>query len=524
MEDLEELNSTLVKVDQSIPELKEKRGEYLSTLRDVLDVYVLSVMEEEDAIYSLLSKPYHTSLKTISPYQLQFKIMISLPFQQSDIQVERGEPGFVKIKLPSEECMVRSKVWTEACHRGIQKSLKRHMNLWTDDLNYLKQTAVRQWLVDAVDKSLALVGSIPNYKIQRLQLKDKVVLQMEDISKKIGLTIELLPTIVFPSTQLPQHLADVPAVASRNQSCETWFVECHAKVSSDQLWHIWLWEHEKIMIGEHTKLKSMIHVLKALRDGCDWVNLTNYHIRTLVLQAFMQDPMLFEIFNLAELLLQLLLQLRDRLVSREGLPCLWDCNYNLLGGLTGLQKSALARSVTKTRDSLQRLSENYHSFFRLETYTIAPASRKSEADAPAPQANRPTELPSDAPSQCPTEAREQPLRRVSSSEEQLQNRNSSSIGQPQNRYPPSREQSLNMSPPSGEQSLNMSPPSREQPRNRNPSSESPHNSGHSSSNQVQSRNNWWEKFQTVAAGVGAVAVTAVAAYAMVASKNRNKNN
>lgn len=51
--------------------------------------------------------------------------------------------------------------------------------------------------------------------------------------------------------------------------------------------------------------------------------------------------------------MQLLLELRDRLVSREGLPFFWDTDHNLLCGMNGQQKSELARSVTKTRDSLR---------------------------------------------------------------------------------------------------------------------------------------------------------------------------
>lgn len=61
----------------------------LLLLFKVLDVYLISVMEDEDAIYSLLSQrsQQHYILKTISPFQLQFKILMNLPFLQSDIQV-----------------------------------------------------------------------------------------------------------------------------------------------------------------------------------------------------------------------------------------------------------------------------------------------------------------------------------------------------------------------------------------------------------------------------------------------------
>ena len=50
---------------------------------------------------------------------------------------------------------------------------------------------------------------------------------------------------------------------------------------------------------------------------------------------------------------QLLLELRDRLVSREGLPFFWDTKYSLLCGMNGHQKSELARSVTHIRDKLR---------------------------------------------------------------------------------------------------------------------------------------------------------------------------
>ncbi|XP_034230525.1 uncharacterized protein LOC117639201 isoform X2 [Thrips palmi] len=455
MEAMEELNNDLLIVDQNVVHLKEKRREYLSTVRDVLDVYVLSVMEEEDPIFSLLSKrsQYHYNLKTTSPFQLQFKILMDLPFLHSDIQVERGEPGFVKLKLPNvEEGLMRSKVWTEACHRGIQKSLTRHINQWKDDSNYLKQTAVLGWLAGAVDKSLALVGTIPNYLIQRQHIRNKVVIQLEDKAKNMKFNIELLPVLELTSSQLPQQLADNPLV-SQIPSCDTWSVECRSnEICNDQFWGISMWQHEKFIIRQHTNLKSVIHILKSLRDGCEWNILTNYHIRTLVLQAFLQDRMMFDIFSLAELLLQLLLLLRDKLVSREGLPCLWDMNYNLLSGLNGHQKSGLARAVTKRRDSLQKLSDNYCSFFRLETYSTAPTSRTSEA--PLSESSTPTfqsfentstlsaPLPEsgEQPESMPSSSGEQQQRTISSSEEQLPRTISSSAEQPLSRTSSSAEQ------------------------------------------------------------------------------------
>ncbi|KAJ1519997.1 hypothetical protein ONE63_004228 [Megalurothrips usitatus] len=355
--------------------LGRNRKGYLENLKEVLDLYLFSVMEEENSLYNLLHErseyvcSNYKNLKTLSPFCIQLRILMTLPFHHNQVKVEKSIPGHVKLKLPAdaEAEITSSRVWRNACNRGIQKSLLRHIDSWRDNNSYLKSTAFLNWFGGVVDESLLLTGSIPYYHITRTGSQPgKVVLSVDDLQNGISLSVVLLPVLSFPLSQLPEDFTIVP----QDQSCTEWMAECRSNVvCNEQSWGISLWQHEQMIFRENEKLKPALYALKSLRDGCGWY-LNNYQLRTLVMQTFKQDPSAFALQQ-GELVLHLLLELRNRLVSREGLPFLWDAECNLLCGLTGQVKSGLARAVTKTRESLQNPDTDFENIFRPHIYKLS---------------------------------------------------------------------------------------------------------------------------------------------------------
>lgn len=385
----------------NIPRLKMDKNKYVLELVELLDLYLLNVMEEEDHLYKILCvqpervcNDYNT-LKTVSPFNIQLNILMSLPFNHSDIQVEEGDGGFIKLKLSSasdDKMQICSKISVAAFNRGIQNSLLRHVNtLWRDKDNYFQSMGFLKWFSSVVDKSLALAGPIPNYKIVRLQNNSRVTLRIQDEGQCTEIFVHLLPVFSLPINKLPESLySKLP----QDSSCNEWMAECCSnEVSDPQLWATSFWQHEKKVIKEHN-LKPFIQILKGVRDiHCEktkneWNLLTNNHIRNLVMISHKQNLLNFQNVSEGKILLDLLLILRNHLVSSEGLPSFWDGTRNLLCGMTGFQKSSLARLVTRSMKDLQ--NPNSPKFFGLETY----------AHAPVPALNtwveRPPQLPSDS--------------------------------------------------------------------------------------------------------------------------------
>ncbi|KAK3910666.1 ATP-dependent Clp protease ATP-binding subunit ClpX [Frankliniella fusca] len=390
METIPHLDKAVNEFHDNFQQQKVDKNKYLLELREVIDLYLLSVMEEEDNLYRVLHLRAenvcndYNDLKTVSPFNVQLNILMSLPLHPSDIQVEKGDIGFIKIKLPSniEERVQFSKIWRDACNCGVQKSLLRHLNLWKDDDNYLKSTAFLKWFSGAVNKSLEVTGEIPNYKIVRLETDSNVTLRIRDERNHLDIYVTLRPVFLFPISMLPN---DCYCQVSQDTECNEWIAECFSnEVSDPQLWATSLWQHEKLVIETHD-LKPSIRILKGVRDIhcqknqdlCEWNLLTNNHIRNLVMVLHKSNEVNFQNSSGGKLLLDLLLQLRNKLVSREGLQYFWDEKRNLLCGLTGAQKSSLARLVTRSIRDLQ--DPNCHKFLSLETYVSTQNSSESSS-------------------------------------------------------------------------------------------------------------------------------------------------
>ncbi|XP_071040196.1 cyclic GMP-AMP synthase-like receptor isoform X1 [Parasteatoda tepidariorum] len=299
-------------------------------LRDFLDTFVPE-MEEVDEIfkclyrYSYYTGSFYSDLRIYSPDEYDINFVLDMPFEDHEFRITfQQESNFVTYRaIPP-----------------LQESFYLFEN------GFLIPENVRNWFQSVVHK--ALNSYRPPETIQNVYVRETGPARTITIVKNDGETIDvdLVPVIGCMSLNMSRVKMDkrVKTIVGRN--LEAFLIPKSPPSPYDRsnighyfdrtevrrLWRCHFPQSERYIIYQKGCAKSVIRLLKLLRDEEEWSVLASYYLKTVVMWMIVENSGTQDFWKenkIVDRFLQALKKLA-KYVERRKIPYIFNRNCNLI--------------------------------------------------------------------------------------------------------------------------------------------------------------------------------------------------
>lgn len=298
---------------------------------------VLKLMQDSDKLFEAM-KPkleymgsYFDGLRVGHATEFDINVVLKLPVYYNKIVLDSAntEYDFTHVKMPSEFRRLYANPVTS--EKGFNRTV-----IWCDRLHRLSVSKFRSWMQSVVEAGLSHLP-IENGK-RMLKVKDKlfgIVFKLAGPANNLTIyhgnsiiDIDLVPTFAFKLPKIPLN-TKVDFSKKEFKSIKTYFVA--PKPNSDDFsWRLSFPFQERLLIKNKQNLKSVIKLLKHLRDVQGFTQIASYYIKTLCLwEVIATSETFWEKKSLSYLTLYMVKKFRDAL-SENRISNFWSPDHNLL--------------------------------------------------------------------------------------------------------------------------------------------------------------------------------------------------
>lgn len=326
-----EVNKTLVKIK------KDDRKKNNKILYSVLEV-ILQRMKSSDKLFNSM-KPkleylgsYFDGLRVGRPTEYDLNIVLTLCINYDKITLVSNEKqgAYTSIIMPSE--FRRLSKTPATATKGFNETV-----LWCDILHRLSMQRFRSWMQKVVDTALKTLPEENGMKILKVnnelyRIASKIsgpafTLKIIENSDNI-IDIDLVPTLSFKLPKVPDN-TKIDFDRVRKTRINQYFA-VPKPTDDDFSWRLAFPYQEKYYIYNKHNMKSVIKILKLLRDTQGFHKLASYYIKTLFLwEAVEKSPKFWKKKSLSFLVIYMMKKLKDCL-SNKLIRNFWCPSHNLL--------------------------------------------------------------------------------------------------------------------------------------------------------------------------------------------------
>lgn len=275
---------------------------------------------------------YFDGLRVGRPTEYDINIILTLPINYKKIKLDSAgiRGGYTMIKMPSEFRRLFKLKKEE--NKGYEDT-----ELWCNKNHLLSVSRFRSWMqkvVDATLNTLTIINGVRvliinnvTYRIEAKISGPANTLIITESNKNV-IDVDLVPTLVF-------HLPKIPSETTINfdkvQSTKIrqYFV-VPKPINDDVSWRLAFPFQERHFLYNKQNMKSVIKLLKLLRDVQGFDKLASYYIKTIFLWEATKTTAEFWTTNsLSCLVLHMLKILKESLLERN-IVNFWCSEHNLL--------------------------------------------------------------------------------------------------------------------------------------------------------------------------------------------------
>lgn len=316
---------------------KEDRKKNNTILFTVLDK-ILKRMRSCDKLFSSL-KPrleylgsYFDGLRVGRPTEYDINIVLTFYINYDKITLvsSKTEGAYASVVMPSEFRRL-SKIPATAS-KGFKET-----ELWCDASHRLSMQRFRSWMQKVVDSALNTLPVENGMKI--LEVNNKL---FQIASKTSGpaftltiiensdniIDIDLVPTLAFDLPKTPKY-TNIHFERVRATNIKQYFA-VPKPTNDDFSWRLAFPYQEKYYLYNKNNMKSVIKILKLLRDTQGFHKLASYYIKTLFLwEAVENTDRFWKTKSLSFLVIYMMRKLKECL-SNQNIRNFWCPDHNLL--------------------------------------------------------------------------------------------------------------------------------------------------------------------------------------------------
>lgn len=302
----------------------------------VLEKIVKLMKNSDDLFKSMRPKleymgSYFDGLRVGHPTEFDINLVLTIPVNYEKIVLDSTEAKFdyTYIIMPSEFRRLYKNPYT--ANKGFIKTA-----MWCDSSYRLSVKKFRSWMQSVVDAAL---NKLPLEEGKRILMVHNKCFGL--ISKCSGpannisihqdngiIDIDLVPTFAFELPKIPKG-CNVDFSRTEFIKNKQYFVV--PKPSDNDLsWRLTFPFQERLIIESKDNLKSVLKLLKQLRDVQGFTKVASYYIKTLFLwEVSVTDKSFWKANSLTFLVLYMLNKLQNALAQHK-IPNYWCPNHNLL--------------------------------------------------------------------------------------------------------------------------------------------------------------------------------------------------
>ncbi|XP_033222612.1 uncharacterized protein LOC117176470 [Belonocnema kinseyi] len=329
-------------------------------LEKVIKEGLIPLMKKEDTLFEKRYKSimyggsYYKQTKVGKPEEYDLDVIICLPWREETLRFEtpQNKPGFVKIQLTE---ISKLPDWDIYHKQALAKLI--------DPKNYVDQNKFRVWMESVVAKTLNRLPKDASFG------RNGRLLNVGGVTYRIS-TKKSGPAFTF-MIKVPQgHVIDVDLVACLEFSVpppkrykgfkgekKKWLAipKPITEENGNLMWRLCFYQYEK----ERLKgpMKTVIRLLKKLRDTENWKNFASYYIETLALHELESHDSSLGQLPLTCIFMHMLRRLRDT-AKQHSLPFFWCKEFNLLERLSVKEMQNIAFRLIQIVSKIERLYES----------------------------------------------------------------------------------------------------------------------------------------------------------------------
>ncbi|XP_066585857.1 cyclic GMP-AMP synthase-like receptor [Prorops nasuta] len=285
---------------------------------------------------------FYKGTKVGKPEEFDLDIIIELPINYNNIQINKFQPGYVTLRA---ELKLDSNI-----NQSELKTLKNFIN----EKGFVNQEKFRCWFESIISKvECQLLREKGNYLLDDYLIKFKKSGPAFTLCVKYGLKelfVDLVPALRFT------HNSDISKLKAFKSKK---FVLVPKPMKTDgssngtktaYAWRLSFFEQEKELLTQNGTVKPIIRYLKKLRDTQNWKSIASYYIETIILHLLYnmkeQDKANLNKLPRTLMFFQMLIRCNDAFKNRS-IPFFWDEKYNLLQDISIIELDNISGRLNK---------------------------------------------------------------------------------------------------------------------------------------------------------------------------------
>ncbi|XP_049959161.1 cyclic GMP-AMP synthase-like receptor [Schistocerca serialis cubense] len=311
-------------------EEKKRYNKYLKEIFDVLE----NEMKKDPAFNALFRQKqyvgsFYENMKIDMPDEFDINFELCLPSYIGFVEVCSSEhPGFCQLRLLENTSSVPDTRKAEA---------KKQVKKWTDAEGFFSRYKVNQWMQSVVDKALRAYEQNYNqkiYKFNRSTSGPAVTLTVTLIKHpELRLSLDFVPVFVFEYWPTVENLREW----TPEMKVEKWYA-VPKSISNDKDFRLSFWHQEKYLLLGTDQMKSVLKLIKKLRDDQQWKGFSSYYIKTMFLWKTAANSRYYWRKGLGDTFIEMLNDFKDYLLKQNALPFFWIEENDLLSQLNPYEK------------------------------------------------------------------------------------------------------------------------------------------------------------------------------------------
>ncbi|KAM3966789.1 cyclic GMP-AMP synthase-like receptor [Aphomia sociella] len=330
------MDNILHDINRKYVRIKKREKTYNNTIVRAVLQEVLEKMRAHDPLFNSM-KPrlaylgsYYDGLRVGHATEFDINIVLKLPINYKKIKLDATEMenAYTSVIMPSEfrrlclNPLTADKGFKETeywCDKSYRLSVKKFLS-WVQSV---VDTALSRFPKDN-DKYLITINNKVYKIISKLSGPANTITLIDN---DVVIDIDLVPTFAFEYPKVPNN-SQVYFSDEVFQKIRQYFIV--PKPTDDEYgWRLAFPYQELFIMTGKNNLKSVVKLIKLLRDVQGFYKLSSYYIKTVFLWEVSRKPVTFWEKPLSYLVIYMLKELRDQLKIRT-VDNYWSPDHNLL--------------------------------------------------------------------------------------------------------------------------------------------------------------------------------------------------
>ncbi|XP_076248421.1 cGAS-like receptor 1 [Calliopsis andreniformis] len=304
---------------------------------------------------------FYKGTKVGRPNEFDLNIVLELPVPPSAITLSTTQPAFTKIQINMQ-------AFNNTSSKYILSDKEKRLLHSLLINNYLNPDKFRSWIEGILSKIMSELPKNGNWhvlisknefgtsRICRIKKSGPAFTVMLNIPNEEEICIDLAPALAFRQFNIIGSTAKINTIDKyRNKE---WFAIPLPSFKSnfgkdDCYWRLSFYLQENEILAENGRVKTVIRLIKKMRDVQDWKSIASYFIETLFLNKLSDLRENLNKISMTLFFYRMLKELQHACIQGK-IEYFWDPGYNLLRKISTRELDNIANRLKNIIQTIEK--------------------------------------------------------------------------------------------------------------------------------------------------------------------------